>query len=217
MPHFTTTTILSLILPLLATAQTPTAAPSVSIYWPLGYDNPMEASIRSVSAGTTALFIQCPRGTDSNDCGLGMGVDFTIVSSKTYIAKMGETDAVFMSGQCVPNTSKSEAVCTQSIGGPEADFPGVSSIKLSGSDYNVWHEVPVTAGAELLTSSAAAGAKPTTTSDGPINTAATTTATSEPNASGTGAAPEESGAAVRLGAGSVFAGLGAMGAMAAFF
>jgi hypothetical protein len=124
-----------------------------------------------------------------------------------------------MSGSCVPNTSASQGVCIQSNGGPGANFPGVETVTLTETDYSsAWIAVPVTEGADLLTSetgkptASGASAKPTLTSGGPSNTA-----TPEANASGTGAAPQESGAAVRIGAGGLFAGLGAVGAVAAFF
>jgi hypothetical protein len=70
---------------------------------------------------------------------------------------------------CDLNTSASEAACTETIGGSEADYPGTSTITFSADDYaSFWLPVTITAGSVT-------GAAATTGASATASTASATT------------------------------------------
>ena len=75
-------------------------------------------------------------------------------------------------------TAESSAVCTTSAGGSSANFPGVESATLTGTDVPALHPVTVTAGADQLAAATMGSSGVKASSSG----VATQTANSAPTA-----------------------------------
>ncbi|KAL2865385.1 putative GPI anchored protein [Aspergillus lucknowensis] len=87
-------------------------------------EQPLAASIVGNDATATTYSINCPPGTPGDECGMGPGM--------TLIAAGETTSYIFYSGEAFQYTAEcsvgnSRAVCTESAGGSEANFPGVST------------------------------------------------------------------------------------------
>ncbi|KKK12840.1 hypothetical protein ARAM_001185 [Aspergillus rambellii] len=122
-----------------------------------GADNqPLAASIVGNDATATTYSINCPPGTDSSDCGMGPGLTLIAGPGATTTYKMDDGDEFYMTAVCSVGTEV--AVCTDSMGGTGANFPGQHT---STADVDL---LPVTVTAGSITS----GDQPATT------TAATT-------------------------------------------
>ena len=183
---------------------------TVSFFFPGGSEgvNPV-ASVVTANPTSTVLDITCPTGVDTNDCGWGPGIQYSIISTTQYIATMSEEDLFTMTYSCDHNTKAKEVTCAVSMGGSEANDPGVSTAVLSGTDV-AFGTATVTAGASLLT--ATGGAQQSAPASSGLKTSATAKQTasvsgatgtaaqqSGATASGSGAAPESTGAAYRFG------------------
>ncbi|KIW02785.1 uncharacterized protein PV09_05847 [Verruconis gallopava] len=116
------------------------------------------ASVISANPSTTTYLVGCPTGTDQNDCGYNPP-ETVIHAGSVYGASVTAGEEQFtMSYECtVYTTSGSSAVCTTSAGGASANFPGVSTTTVTGTDVS-FLPVTVTSGASLLASSTAAKA-----------------------------------------------------------
>ncbi|KAL2796689.1 hypothetical protein BJX66DRAFT_335673 [Aspergillus keveii] len=113
----------SLLLPALASvAFAESTVTSMFIY---GADEqPLAASIVGNDQTATTYSINCPPGTDSNDCGMGPGM--TVVAGKDVTSWIFDDGPAFQyTAICTVKNSK--ATCTESAGGPDANFPGVST------------------------------------------------------------------------------------------
>ncbi|KAI8938172.1 hypothetical protein NX059_005837 [Plenodomus lindquistii] len=188
------------------------AQQSVTFYYPGGYEGASPvATIQTASPSTTMFKIACPKGTDSNDCGLGPGLDYTIISNTRYIAQM--TDSGFsMSLGCDYNSKEVQMVCTaDQEGGNEESSLGPQTATLSGTDV-FFDTAIVVEGASLLSGDgASATSLPKSASASASTSSGLMIATgSAPPPSGlsgaipsmteaTSAIPQATGAAVRFG------------------
>ncbi|KAL6231210.1 hypothetical protein BDW75DRAFT_50160 [Aspergillus navahoensis] len=186
----------ALLLPALASVAI--AESTVTSMYIFGADEqPLAASIMGNDASATTYSINCPPGTDGNDCGMGPGM--TVIAAgeaTTYI--MNDGDDFQYTAEC--SVGKSAATCTLSAGGADANFPGVETTTAEVS----YMPVTITAG-----SVASAGASSTASTSTGSSTSAETTAAGSASASQasetasrtaeeTGADPSETGAAVRV-------------------
>ncbi|KAF3031328.1 hypothetical protein E8E12_001647 [Didymella heteroderae] len=121
----------------------------------------IEASVISANPSATTMALNCPTGTDANDCGLFP--DMTLIyGPSTYHLDMGVGDAGVFTGSedC---TFGATVTCAEFATGSEANFPGSSTTTYEGADI-MTIPVTVTSGAEKLgaqasaTGSASAGA-----------------------------------------------------------
>ncbi|KAL4803128.1 hypothetical protein BDV18DRAFT_145187 [Aspergillus unguis] len=165
----------------------------------------LDASIVGNDATATTYSINCPPGTDGSDCGMGPGLYATIAGDTTTFA-MDDEDYFHMTIKCT--NSGSNALCTESAGGPQANFPGKST-----STIPLDEQMPVTITAGKVTSVDGASATSTSTSDSSESTSSessstdsasgsasqTASASKTSDASQTGADPTETGAAVKIG------------------
>ncbi|KAL4992689.1 hypothetical protein BDW68DRAFT_172717 [Aspergillus falconensis] len=185
----------SLLLPALASVAV--AESTVTSMYIFGADKqPLAASIMGNDASATTYSINCPPGTDSNDCGMGPGM--TVVAAgeaTTYI--MNDGDDFQYTAEC--SVVKSDATCTVSAGGSDANFPGVE-ITTEEVSY-----MPVTVTAGSITSAGGSSTASTSTSAS-TSTGSPSSASAEATAAGSASAtrasetaePSETGAAVRV-------------------
>ncbi|KAH9861694.1 hypothetical protein J1614_011447 [Plenodomus biglobosus] len=127
----------------------------ISYYYPGGYEGtPPIATIESVKPSATQFKIACPTGTDSNDCGLGPGIDYSILSSTRYEAQM-VYPGFSMSLGCDYNSKAVQMTCTvDQEGGNQETSLGPQTATLSGTDV-VFNTATVVEGASLLSSGGA--------------------------------------------------------------
>ncbi|OKL60338.1 hypothetical protein UA08_04013 [Talaromyces atroroseus] len=135
-----------------------------------GFDQqPLVASIVGGDSSATTYSIGCADGTPSDECGAGNG--FTLIEGpETASMEMvvGASSILFVDLACDLNTSVSQAVCTETDGGSEANFPGVTTSTFAPDDYaSAWLAVTVTAGS-------ASGAPATTAASATAPTASAT-------------------------------------------
>ncbi|KAL4783307.1 hypothetical protein BJX76DRAFT_330308 [Aspergillus varians] len=135
---------------------------------------PLAASIAGNDATATTYSINCPPGTPSDECGMGIGMTLVAGSeTTTYIMNMGPRFQY--TAKC--SVGKSSAVCTESAGGPDANFPGVDTTTV---DVDL---LPVTVTAGKVTEG---GSTATTTSAGSSSTDSTDSTTTTTAAGTTG-------------------------------
>lgn len=113
----------------------------------------IEASIVSVDPSATTMALNCPTGTDSNDCGLFPAMTL-IYGPSTYHLDMGVGDAQVFTGSEDCNRAAT-VTCTEFASGSEANFPGSSTTTYAGEDV-LTLPVTVTSGAEKLGAQASA-------------------------------------------------------------
>ncbi|KAE9962789.1 hypothetical protein EG328_012051 [Venturia inaequalis] len=143
-----TSAILSL-LPLIAAQSTST----VNLFLLNTDSQQLVASVITANPTTTQYLLTCPSSVDSNDCGYRPGVTVGVKSGSIYGASITDVDFT-MSYECTVYTSgTSSAVCVESMGGSEANFPGVETATLNGTDINFF-PATVTAGLEKLSATA---------------------------------------------------------------
>ncbi|SMQ54683.1 unnamed protein product [Zymoseptoria tritici ST99CH_3D7] len=143
-----------------------------------GYDDQsIVASVVSADSTATILHLNCPPGTDQNDCGLFPSQTLTIGPSTYHMDLAGDG---FTGTQDCMSTS----ICVESNGGEGANYPGVSTTTYTSEELESML-VTVTAGASLL---------------GRNGAAATTSGASESSSSATaelttltGGRPQETG------------------------
>ncbi|KAF1826367.1 uncharacterized protein K489DRAFT_113917 [Dissoconium aciculare CBS 342.82] len=187
-----------LLLSPLALAQTTT------IQLPLfGYDaQAIDASVIGVTSQLTTFSLACPIGADSNECGLFPKQTLTFGPSK-YLMDINLSDEFTGIQSCaitstapVSGRPPVTALCSESMGGSGANFPGSSTTTYTDGTF---FPVRVTAGASLL--AAQTGAAATTTSSGPTASNTGTAATGTTGSpTGSAAAPANTNMAGALGA-----------------
>ncbi|KAF2202982.1 hypothetical protein GQ43DRAFT_291081 [Delitschia confertaspora ATCC 74209] len=152
----------------------PTGTP-IPIIFPGADDQPLVATVLSANAATTSMIVGCPIGEDSSECGFGPGFNIDIVSKTIYQASFTDGDSWSFSLKC--DAAKPTAVvCTESNGGVDANFPGVSTTTLDEEESgDMWMTAIITGGAEKL--GATAQPTPTTTGSASMTTKASTKAT----------------------------------------
>lgn len=106
------------------------------------------ASVITANPTTTEYLLTCPSSVDDSDCGYRPPVTIGQHGS-VYGASLTAEDFT-MSYECTVYTgSASSAVCVESDGGSAANFPGVSTETLNGTDV-AFYPVTITAGLEKL-------------------------------------------------------------------
>lgn len=122
----------------------------VTLYIPGADVQPLDASIIGSDAAATTYAVQCAPGTDSDDCGFP-GV-FTLTEGPktakyTISAETDDNGSVAFTGYMDCSLAgTTSAVCIESYGGNEANFPGSSIATYTGTDV-VYMPVTITAGA----------------------------------------------------------------------
>lgn len=173
-----------LILTALARAQTPTQIP----VFLLDTDpQSLVASVVDVQQATTTLQISCPPGGDASECGYGPGARVRIAANFAD-ATMSVDGQFSLTWQCSITSSTVAATCTVSAGGPEANFPGVSTETLTGTDIQ-YIPVTITAGGEKLVTN---GGLPDTT-DTTTSTQSSLTTTPVGGNGGSSTLPQNTG------------------------
>ncbi|CAJ2499744.1 Uu.00g025970.m01.CDS01 [Anthostomella pinea] len=134
-----------------------------------GFDNQaLVGSVMTANPTMAQYFVACPGGEDASDCGAGPGVTVTMRPGN-YGLDIDGGDAVTMTEQC--QIDQGTAICTASIGGTDANDPGVQTVTstdIDSSDFFL--AVTITAGLEKLAAATATGS--TTASSGASSTAA---------------------------------------------
>ncbi|KAJ4333207.1 hypothetical protein N0V87_007762 [Didymella glomerata] len=113
----------------------------------------IEASVVSANPSATTMALNCPTGTDSNDCGLFPEMTL-IYGPSTYHIDMGLGDAGIYTGSedC---TMGATVTCAEFATGSEANFPGSSTTTYEGEDI-LTLPVTITSGVEKLGAQASA-------------------------------------------------------------
>ncbi|QDS71331.1 hypothetical protein FKW77_002109 [Venturia effusa] len=209
-----TTAILSL-LPLITAQSTST----INFFLPDTDKQELVASVITANPTTTQYLLTCPSSLEADECGYRPGVTVGVKSGSIYGASITESDFT-LSYECTVYTSgTSSAVCTESMGGSEANFPGVETTTLNGTDV-AFFPATITAGLEKL-SAVASGSGTEATGTGTAKTSGTSSGSvvtmtgtarstnSASRTSGSGAAATSSSGAGKVGIGGIL-GAGAM-------
>ncbi|KAF2279799.1 uncharacterized protein EI97DRAFT_430814 [Westerdykella ornata] len=102
-------------------------------FFPSGSDGVQPvANVEIVDPATTVAQIACPTGVDSTECGWGMGLEYTVISTTIYKATMKEEGRFTMSFSCNHDTAKSEVSCGVTQTGEQ--YTGATELVLAGSD-----------------------------------------------------------------------------------
>ncbi|KAF4310159.1 putative gpi anchored [Botryosphaeria dothidea] len=129
----------------------------------LGFDNVPLASVIGADSNAVTYSIGCAQtDIDNGDCGLYTG--FTVTAGPS-IFEFQYTDDTAASGYTADFSDSvscavegtTQAVCVESAGGSEANFPGVSTATVTGTDLS-WGSLLITAGFDKLSATAGAGA-----------------------------------------------------------
>jgi len=158
--------IFGLAIATFSSAQTTT----VNLFIPGADQQPLVGSVAGADATATTYVFQCSPGTDSSDCGFG-GEAVTLTQGPTtakytFAPDVDTNGTVRFTGyfDCsIAGTTS--AVCVESFGGIDANFPGISTEVYTGSDFMY---IPVT-----ITAGAAAGSGSIATTTSKTNSAAT--------------------------------------------
>ncbi|KAJ5949347.1 hypothetical protein N7454_000931 [Penicillium verhagenii] len=166
----------------------------VSMFIPFADPQPLAASIVGESAGTTTYSINCPPGTDSDDCGMGPGLWMTAGPTTTRYS-LTEPDEDFYDNMDCSVGGTTTAVCTEVVSGTGANDPGTDTSTYAPTDITL---LPVTITAGPVTTTAASTATESTGSTGSSDSANTSssdkTGKSGSTASSTSAAASTSAA-----------------------
>jgi len=166
----------SLLFALMAIANFSYAQTSVVTIPLPGYDpQPLVASIIGSDATATTYLIQCTPGTDDDECGIPMPVTVTegpAIAAVTYPAEYettnGSVPLAFTAFQSCSLDGTISAVCVESNGGFEANFPGMSTVTYTGTDMGF---MPVTVTAAAVASNTAASSTAVSSTVAPSTTA----------------------------------------------
>ncbi|KAL3473007.1 hypothetical protein BJX99DRAFT_234559 [Aspergillus californicus] len=193
------------LFPALQLASLAYAGSTVTSMFIFGADEqPLAASIIGNDATATTYSINCTPGTPGDECGMGPGM--------TLIAGADTTRFIFDDGEAFQYTAacsvkNSRAVCTESAGGSEANFPGVSTtttdVELMAVTVTAGEvtDAETTASTTGSASSASAGAHATSTSAAASETASETGSESDSaseSGSETGSGATPTGAAAQV-------------------
>ncbi|KAL2802752.1 hypothetical protein BJX63DRAFT_414019 [Aspergillus granulosus] len=172
----------SLLIPALASVAY--AESTVTSMFIFGADpQPLAASIVGNDQTATTYSINCPPGTDGNDCGMGPGM--TLVAGKDVTSWIFDDGPAFQyTAECTVKNSK--ATCTESAGGSEANFPGVSTTTTTVDLM----PVTITAGSITDADSESTTISSTATSAAAVPTSAAAQASETPTASESESASE---------------------------
>ncbi|PYI01447.1 hypothetical protein BO78DRAFT_353568 [Aspergillus sclerotiicarbonarius CBS 121057] len=110
---------------------------------------PLAASIMGNDATATTYSVNCPPGTDSDECGMGPGMTIIAGPQTTMIMDMPDEDFYYTCVCSLDGTTY--AVCSETAAGSGANFPGTTITTLDG-DLGL---MPVTITAGSVTSVAA--------------------------------------------------------------
>ncbi|RWQ99722.1 hypothetical protein C8Q69DRAFT_440793 [Paecilomyces variotii] len=134
----------------------------ISVFIPDTDPQPLVASIIGNDAAATTYYLTCPVGTDGSDCGMGPGM--TLISgpkTAAWMLKEPEEDLLLTlstvtsyGGVFCSMGGTTSAICTSSMSGTGANFPGVSTETLAASDIHLL-PVTVTAGSTTPVSASA--------------------------------------------------------------
>lgn len=165
------------------------------------------------------MHLACPSGVDSNDCGWGIGLDYTIISKTHYQASVAADGTYALSFGCDNNVPKTQMVCTVTMSGGNDDgtlaSAGPQTVTLAGSQLS-FNKATVIQGANLLSGSSQASATPAaagsaagsasakatglqTAASSPASGSAATGAQASKTASGSAAPAQHTGAATKFG------------------
>jgi len=129
---------------------------TISLFIPGADSQSLVASIVGSDATATTYAFQCAPGTDSDDCGFPEVVTLTEGASTAAYTFTPEVDAngtTAFAGYVDCSLAPSSAVCAISAGGTDANFSGVMTSTLTGTDYTSM-AVVITAGMAAASSSA---------------------------------------------------------------
>ncbi|KAK8138065.1 hypothetical protein PG984_001445 [Apiospora sp. TS-2023a] len=149
----------------------------------------LEASVVTAMTKPPSIeyFVQCRKGTDANDCGLGPGVSVTM-GPGSYAVGLNEPPAFTMSVNC--QIEHQTAVCIRMAAGSEANDPGTETETMTDvNTADFFFPVAVTAGLEKLaafTTGGSSAAQPTQ---------AAASSSSVPGSASAAASPSSGGAA----------------------
>jgi len=145
-----------------------------TLYIPGADVQPLVASVIGADATATTYLLQCSPGTDSSDCGFDGPVTLTegpATAAYTFPAENFDNGTLAFTGyQDCALYGTTSAVCVESAGGAEANFPGMSTVTYTGTDQPYMPVVVTGAVAQ----STPAPASVTTTSSGVRSTPAAT-------------------------------------------
>ncbi|PYH94296.1 hypothetical protein BO71DRAFT_353573 [Aspergillus ellipticus CBS 707.79] len=156
----------------LATAGLVSAQSTVVSMFILDADpQPLAASIIGNDATATTYSVNCPPGTDSDDCGMGPGM--TVINGPQTTMIMDDPDEDFWYTCICSLDGTTHAVCAETASGDGANFPGTSTTTLD-EDLEL---MPVTVTAGSVTGVAATTAHATGDVQTASNTGSTASAT----------------------------------------
>ncbi|RDL40485.1 uncharacterized protein BP5553_00464 [Venustampulla echinocandica] len=190
----TTISVLGLAMAGLSLAQTST----VNLYMP-GFDaNSFVASVAGSDKAATTYAITCAPTVSLRDCGMRSAILLTegpATAKFTMSAEVDEKGELAFTGYIDCSLAgTTSAVCVESFGGKDANFPGISTETYSGTDV-LYQPVLITARAaagsggspsSVVPSTTKTGSEATNTSGGSMKTSAsgaTSTGSPQPTSS----------------------------------
>ncbi|OJJ07173.1 hypothetical protein ASPVEDRAFT_46535 [Aspergillus versicolor CBS 583.65] len=159
-------------------------------------EQPLAASIVGNDASATTYSINCPPGTDSTECGMGPGMT-VVAGDKVTTYMMDYADSFHLTAECT--VSKSRAVCNRSVGGPDANFPGVETTTAKVQYFPVTVTAgSVTSAGHMTTLTGTVGAEETSTSTSSASASEESSSGAVASQTGDADGPTETGAASRV-------------------
>ncbi|PWY74278.1 hypothetical protein BO70DRAFT_103877 [Aspergillus heteromorphus CBS 117.55] len=171
---------------------------------------PLDASIIGNDATATTYSVNCPPGTDSDDCGMGPGMTVITGPQTTMILDSPDEDFYYTCVCSLDGTTY--AVCAETASGDGANFPGTSTTTLD-ADLELM-PVTVTAGSATgvaaTTAHATADAPTASSTDNQTQTPAVSTGTGTGTATAASASGASSADASTAGASATSSGRGSL-------
>ncbi|GME26083.1 gpi anchored [Neofusicoccum parvum] len=150
-------------LPLLFAAGTMAQSTITTTWFAGGFENNPVASVIGADSTAVTYSVGCSKeDIDNDECGMAGG--FTVTAGPS-IFEFEYTDALtasdytadFSMSESCDLSGTTMAVCVESAGGSEANFPGVSTETLTGTDVS-WGTLYITAGFDNLAAATGASA-----------------------------------------------------------
>lgn len=167
-----------------------------TLYIPGADPQSLVASVLGADATATTYLLQCSTGTDSSDCGFDGPVTLTegpATAAYTFPAEYFDNGTLAITGyQDCALYGTTSAVCVESAGGAEANFPGMSTVTYTGTDQPY---MPVVVTGAVAVSTPSGPASVTTTSSGLSSTSSGKSAVVGKTGSSPGAATKTSSSA----------------------
>ncbi|TAQ90667.1 hypothetical protein B7494_g968 [Chlorociboria aeruginascens] len=158
----------------------------VTLYVPDADPQPLVASIIGSDATATTYALQCAPGTDGSDCGFDGVVTLTegpSTAQYTFPAELGDDGSVAFTGYMDCSLAGTvSAVCIESAGGSDVNFPGITTNTYTGTDQPY---IPVTITAAAVGSASTSAAASVTSTSAASNTGSATGVGSTSGASST--------------------------------